>query len=265
MKVLTGFIPFKYYIINTLSDDQNAKVIFNNIDIFSLALSYAQHKLVVGDEIWGLTTQMSSDNQYLKVTKVVSGSLANISGLRRGDRIFQIDRKKVSDMVDPIRKFLQKYSGKYLSLKITRLSKSIDIEVPVIYNVKSHNDYLTEGTLYGKVRSGYDEVPEWVVGNIELTLLNDNTKDFLKYKTYDFEYTSSEEPLLEKKVFEELGNQLNELGLSRSVENPDLLDIANYFSGNREKYTPPQQIISTRIVKSYNWYWGNISVSNYRD
>lgn len=159
------------------------------------------------DGIWGLTTQISSDNQYLKVIKVVSGSLANISGLRRGDRIYQIDNKKVSDMVDPISN-LQKYSGKYLSLKITRLSKTIDIEVPVIQNVNSYNDYLTEGTLYGKIKSGYDEVPEWLVGNIELTLLNDNTKDFFKYKTYDFEYTSSEEPLLEKKVFEELGNQL---------------------------------------------------------
>ena len=65
-----------------------------------------------------------------------------------------------------------------------------------------------------------------------------------------------DDPLLEKKISAELGKQLNELGLSRSEVNPNLLILMNFFSGNQEKYTPPQQIISTRIEKLYNWYWG---------
>jgi len=211
------------------------------------------------EALWGFTIQTSSDSQFLKVTNIVPGSLANLSGLRIGDRIYQIADKKVSEITDPIIN-LNEYSGPYLKLKINRLAKFIDIDIPLIQSVNSFDDYLTEGILYEKLETG-DKMPNWIVGdNKILSLLSDNTKDFFKYKTYDFEYSSQDEPLLEKKVFEELGKQLNELGLSRSLKDPDLLILMKFFSGNKEKYTPPQQIITTRIEKSYNWYWGYIPV-----
>lgn len=34
----------------------------------------------------------------------------------------------------------------------------------------------------------------------------------------------------------------------------------NFYSGQKEQYVPPQQIISTKIKNTYNWYWGVISV-----
>ena len=135
----------------------------------------------------------------------------------------------------------------------------MDIEVPLINNVNSPDDYLTEGILLDKMMCRGETPKNY--GAWGLSLLSDNTKDFSKYKTYDFEYTSVENPLLEKKIFAEFGKQLDELGLSRNQENPDLLIIMNYYSGKKEQYTPPQQITSTRIAKSYNWYWGYIPVS----
>ncbi len=208
------------------------------------------------DGLWGFTTQISPDLQFVKVTKVVPGSLADISGLRVSDIIYQIDNKKVSEINDPIGN-LNNYSRSFLKLKVNRLTKIIDIEVPLIQNVSSLDDYLTEGMLYRKLNSITGSISNFDSRyELSLSLLSDDTRDLTKFKTYDFEYTSTDDPLLEKKISAELGKQLNELGLSRSEVNPNLLILMNFFSGNQEKYTPPQQIISTRIEKLYNWYWG---------
>ena len=88
------------------------------------------------DGLWGFTTQISPDLQFVKVTKVVPGSLADISGLRVSDIIYQIDNKKVSEINDPIGN-LNNYSRSFLKLKVNRLTKIIDIEVPLIQNVSS--------------------------------------------------------------------------------------------------------------------------------
>jgi hypothetical protein len=38
------------------------------------------------------------------------------------------------------------------------------------------------------------------------------------------------------------------------------LILINYYSGQKEQYIPPQQIITTKVYDYYNWYWGNIPV-----
>lgn len=209
---------------------------------------------------WGFKIQMNSDNQYLKVTDVVTGSLAQLSGLRINDKIIQINEKNVFGIDDPTT-LINEYSGQYLNLKINRLDKPFDLRIPLVHRTTNLDEFVTEGELYLQMllfrdqsTSGYNDY------SIKLSFLSDNEREMFNYKTYDFEYTSADNPLLEKKIFEELGNQLNNLGMSRSVTNPDLIILLNYYSGTRENYVPPQQIISTRIEKSYNWFWGPMQV-----
>jgi len=91
-----------------------------------------------------------------------------------------------------------------------------------------------------------------------VTILRDN--GYTNYKTYDFDFISQEEPLTEKSLLNKLESYLQELGMMRNIENPDILILISFYSGQKEYFVPPQQIISTKIQNYFNWYWGNIPV-----
>jgi len=86
----------------------------------------------------------------------------------------------------------------------------------------------------------------------------DVSPDELKknYKKFDFDYTSKENPLLEKELFKMLKQELVAKGMVRDKENPDILITMNYYIGKREKYIPPQTITSSRV--DYVWTMGMI-------
>jgi hypothetical protein len=94
----------------------------------------------------------------------------------------------------------------------------------------------------------------------EISILGDESKSLMDFKTFDFEYISKDESLLEKNLLNKLERQLTGLGLVRNTDNPDILVIINFYSGQKEQYVPPQQIISTKIQSYFNWYWGYIPV-----
>jgi|GEM_PF-700270 hypothetical protein len=93
-----------------------------------------------------------------------------------------------------------------------------------------------------------------------ITMLSDDMRDMTKYLTFDFDFISTDDPLMEKKLASILEAQLISLGLKRSQDNPDLLIILSFYSGQKDQYVPPQQIISTKIKSVFNWYWGYIPV-----
>jgi hypothetical protein len=93
-----------------------------------------------------------------------------------------------------------------------------------------------------------------------MAVLDDDDINIFNYKSYDFEYTSAQDPLLEKEIFKELEDQLNTRGLKRSQNNPDILIVMSSYSGSKEHYNPPQQIVSTRISTAYDWYWGFVPI-----
>jgi len=92
------------------------------------------------------------------------------------------------------------------------------------------------------------------------TALYDDSRDMFKYKTYDFEFTNAQDPLMEKELFKALEQQLTVKKMKRVTENPDLLIIMTYFTGQKEQYTPPQQIVSSHIKTVYSWNWGLIPI-----
>lgn len=94
----------------------------------------------------------------------------------------------------------------------------------------------------------------------ETSILGDESKNLMDFKTFDFDYTSQDESILEKNLLNKLEKHLIRRGLVRSALNPDILIIISFYSGKKEQYVPPQQIISTKIQSYFNWYWGYIPV-----
>jgi len=205
----------------------------------------------------GVQTKIGLDNQYLLITSCQQASPADISGLKVGDRIYLIDDKKISEMTNPMN-YLHTATSESVKLIVSRYCEPDMFSVTVrrMSGTYDPDNYMTEETLYTSICSSFSY--KTFMSSIEL--LNDDTKDMFRYKTYDFEFTSMGEPLLEKTIFNELERQLNLKGMQRTQQNPELLIIMNFYSGQKEKYIPPQQIISTKIKIAYNWYWGRIPV-----
>ncbi len=206
----------------------------------------------------GVQTQISPDKQYLKITSFWQGSPADIAGLRFGDRIYKIDDKNVSELADPF-SHIKGASGTWVKLTISRFTKAnfIEVKVPRISIPFQDDNYVSEGTLFALIHTdGFTDMSR--LDQSTMALLHDDSRDMFKYKTYDFEFTSVQDPLLEKELFKELGTQLDGWGMKRSEENPDLIILMSFYRGQKEQYTPPQQIVSTRVKTVYNWYWGFI-------
>ncbi|MBN2348781.1 MAG: PDZ domain-containing protein [Bacteroidales bacterium] len=223
--------------------------------IFNLITCYSQVSIIEDANI-GVKAKISADSQYLKITFCVHGSLADIAGLKAGDRIYKIDDKKISDLENPV-SHLRNTVVPFVKLTVGRFGMTdfFDINIPQISIITNLDNYITEGNLFASVTRSRAKIR-----NLYIEFLHDAAKEMFNYKTYDFEFTSNEEPLQEKILFNKLESQLNELGMKRSLDKPDLLIIINFFSGQKEQYVPPQQIISTRIKNTYNWYWGVMPV-----
>ena len=82
-------------------------------------------------------------------------------------------------------------------------------------------------------------------------ILSDRDIDFLKYKTFDFEYINQKQPLLEKELAAIIEGILEEKGLVRDKENPDMLIFIDFFSDRKEQYVPPTEKITTRYETYY--------------
>lgn len=222
--------------------------------IFNITICLSQTDSATIGRI-GIYYKTSPDKQYLKITSYNTGYPAAISGLKVGDCIYEIDGKKVSEIKNPGSN-IAGTSGTYVKLTIKRfgIADLFDVNVP---RISFDDNSVSEGLLTALIHTeGYTDHSR--MDQSTMAVLDDDDKDMLKYKTYDFELTSADDPLLEKEIFIELGTQLNDKGMKRSQTNPDLLIVMSFYSGQKEQYVPPQQIVSTNIKNVWNWYWGSI-------
>ncbi len=97
------------------------------------------------------------------------------------------------------------------------------------------------------------------IANIANHTLRDPEAKFEQYNIFDFEYTSTENPIMEKQLASVLQGQLEQKGMKRDQENPDLLVFISFYNGNEKQYIPPTSKVTTRY--QYQWDiwsgWGN--------
>lgn len=222
--------------------------------IFNITICLSQTDNTTTGRI-GIIYKTSSDKQYLTITSCTAGYSADIYGLKVGDRIYKIDDKNVSEIANPGSQ-ITGTSGTYVKLTINRFGYAdyFNVNVP---RITIDDNSVPEGKLAALIHTD-DHTDCSRMEQSSMAVLDDDEKDMFKYKTYDYEYTSADDPLLEKEIFKELGNQLNENGMKRSQADPDLKIVMSFYSGQKEQYVPPQQIISTNIKNTWNWYWGSV-------
>ncbi len=209
----------------------------------------------------GCMLKASSNKQFIKVNSVIQGSPADVAGIKAGDHIIGIDGIRVAEIKNPI-SHIKGTPGSYVNLAVSRYGKtgSLEKNVPRIsVSLFDGRNYITEGALATRIYTNdYSEKTRMVQSS--MAVLDDDEINIFDYKSYDFDYTSAQDPLLEKEIFKELADQLNTRGLRRSQNNPDILIVMSSYSGSKEHYNPPQQIISTRISTTYDWYWGFVPI-----
>jgi len=209
----------------------------------------------------GCVFKVTPDNQYVKILFVYQGSPADIIGLQPGDRINKIDGLNVKDIPNPIG-HIAGASETYVKLNVSRYANAntADVNVPRISLPTSDGAYyISEGELFSRIyTNNFTNQANMVQSS--MVVLDDKDVDIFRFKTYDFDYTAADDPLLEKEIFKSLESQLSNRGMKRSQYSPDILILMRSFSGQREQYIPPQQLISTRISSSFNWYWGFVPV-----
>jgi len=91
---------------------------------------------------------------------------------------------------------------------------------------------------------------------ISLKTYQDPEEKLADYRTFDFDYTNKDNPLLEKELFLQLEKILARYGLTRVKKNPQAVISMNFFIGKKEQYTPPTTVISTET--QYVWNTGFI-------
>lgn len=199
----------------------------------------------------GAGVRLHPSRQYLEVTNTVMGWPAEIYGLKPGYRIYNIDEKPVSEIADPVTRFTG-MPGTYIQLGGKRMEPDslFSIRIPFIGAEPGNWQLTAEGKL------ALDLFGSTVPGQGILSVNRDEDVDFFRYKTFDFDYTDTTDPLLEKDIFKIVEDKLLRKGLLRDRDNPDILILMKTFAGQKEQYVPPTQIISTRVETVYNWRWG---------
>jgi hypothetical protein len=209
----------------------------------------------------GCELRVSGDRQFVKVNRVIQGSPADMAGLKAGDHITGIDGIRVREIKNPINN-IKGTPGTYVKLSISRVGKSsaFDCDVPRIsVPLDGGGNYITEGELTTRIYTNdFSEHRQMVQSS--MAVLDDDDINIINYRSFDFDYTSAQDPLLEKELFKELKDQLNNRGLRRTQDNPDIIIVMSSYAGSKEHYNPPQQIISTRITTAYDWYWGFVPI-----
>ncbi|MBU2622027.1 MAG: hypothetical protein KKD92_06910 [Proteobacteria bacterium] len=93
---------------------------------------------------------------------------------------------------------------------------------------------------------------------INIRVYRDVDESLAAYETFDFDYTSKTNPLLEKELFRQLEKVLQAHGLTRVKKNPQIVISMDFFVGKKEQYTPPQTVTNTEMKYVWNtamWGW----------
>jgi hypothetical protein len=238
------------------------KIIVISVGLFLLPLFlFAQKE---GDI--GITFQKGNNNWgkgYYFVTWIdpnISESYIGSNYLKYADIITHIDGTGVRNMDEENFTTLCKGEiGSQVELTVLRTGSVEPIKIRVKRKLPLNALW---GPYYFTTRINYNGSSDRYGWFMRLTnhiesphqILSDKEIDFLRYKTFDFEYTNQQQPLIEKELAAILGDVLEEKGLVRDRENPDILVLIDFFSDQKEQYIPPAEKIYTRYETTINWF-----------
>ena len=207
---------------------------------------------VLGQEkSFGFTWEKSNNPNYGKGYYVITGLIpyfpAEKAGLKKLDIITHINGTDVR-VVAP------RYSEPTI-FTIQRFGETQSLEIAINPIVAPPANSMSEQKIISDIFPGNSKsVLMWKASTINPKIIaySDPEIDYFKYKSFDFEYTNVDNPLLEKNIAVILQEYLEQIGLRRDKENPDMLIMLSFYAGKKEQYVPPTQKISTRYKTDYN-------------
>jgi hypothetical protein len=132
-----------------------------------------------------------------------------------------------------------------LSNRGTNPAAPLVTEATMVVRGGGYGVHSDESTAYPSYSWGPEE-------KISLRVYKDPDESLAVYKSFDFDYTSKTNPLLEKELFKQLERALQAHGLTRVKENPQVVISMDFFIGKRERYTPPTTVTNTEIKSVWN-------------
>lgn len=162
------------------------------ISVFIMAAMFCHPQVNPG--IIGVNVELSADSQYLKAVHIAEGFPGDIYGLKYGDRIYTINDTKVRELANPVNE-IKGLPGTYVKLGIRQyyMDSIVVVSIPRILPVAG--TLMSEGQIASNIHSNINtdqRIPS------SMAVLADNEVDFYKYRTFDFDYSSADDPLLEK-------------------------------------------------------------------
>ena len=215
--------------------------------LFSTNVLNAQNK-VYGFEYDKNIANSNYGKNYFVVTRVMPDFPADKSGLKLYDVIIRINDIETSTMKTlPIT---------INTMEVCRLGQQEVIKITMLPSV----DYPKDSKSERRFVSSYSfyQIPyrdEYLSTNkAKVNVYIDPEEDLMDFYTFDFDYTYEENPALEKQIANIIQKQLEERGLIRDKEHPDMLIFMNFYSGTKESYVAPTQNVSTRYKTEYNFW-----------
>ncbi len=72
-------------------------------------------------------------------------------------------------------------------------------------------------------------------------------------RTFAFDYSSTDNPNLEKELFKMVKDLLVQKGMEYSENNPEILITMSFYSGPKQQYAPPSTIVVQRFSSGWNY------------
>jgi len=217
---------------------------------------------VTGNSNWGKGYQViywvepETNELYVKNNQLKYGDIiTHVNGID----IYRMDNTEFTNLC-------RGSVGSEVELTILRMGK-ID---PIKINIKRKKDIGVPGEFHfanyiiNKDKYSGDGIRRLTNNNNSVhQVQTDKEVDFLKYRTFDFEYTNQKQPLIEKELASIIEGILESKGLRRDKENPDILVFINFFSDKKEQYVPPTEQFSTRYKTVYNMWTKSYETRQY--
>lgn len=213
------------------------------------------------DKYGGIGAYTEIRSGKLTVASPIKGTPAYRAGIRAEDRIIKIDGVSTEGVsLEEASEKLRGKPGTQVKLTIERAGANEPIEYGLIREIirmpLSEKEWIVSEAkrINAKFDWPYDvQFPgeSWQC-DMDITTYEDLDKDLSLYKTFDFDYTNKINPLLEKELCKMVEKKLVGNGLTRSRNNPDILITMSFYTGKKEKYTPPKTITTTRVEQVWS-------------
>ncbi len=189
---------------------------------------------------------------YPVVCSLEPGLPAETVGLKLFDIITHVNGIDIKGMnIDSSNDLYNLNSSNLITVKRIGHRESLNLLIPWM-DIPSNS--ISEREFIAETYPMRESVLMWLPPTTEfnLNVHTDPEVDFYNYYTFDFEYSNYENPAQEKNLSLIIQSELENLGLKRDKENPDILIAFQYYSGKKEQYIPPSQQLTTRYKTAYN-------------